>query len=516
METKRAAKYRRISDDREGRELGIERQDQDLDDLGQRRGLDFVASYADNDIGASTRSKKPRPGYQQMLADAKAGRFDVIAAYTTSRVTRRPREFEDLIELAERHGIEFMHVRSPEFDLTTAQGRRIARILAANDAGESEDIAERVARAARQRAEAGEFHGGHVTFGYQKSNGPAPIEPHPVHAGWVREAVRRLLAGETLYGICIDWNASGRRTGWKRRDHTTEENTTWYPRTLKRVVTTAVIAGFREYDGELYPAQWEPIVDRDDWERLRVLLSADERKTSNWRMAGNGNARKYELSGLAFCAGTMPDGMPCGRVMVSMTATRLRGPSFICAKLATGGCGQMRIAMDHLERYIEEQVFAVVDTPELRAAIAAQGKDVDETEKALRAAIAKDDTALRQLTDEYDDGDIPRDEYRRRRARITDRLEIARKALADATRSRVHVTLPSGGELRAQWPVKDNVWKRTILNAVIERIEISRHPAGVASNLTPRRTETDDEFALRLERHRATVLRERVNVLWWQ
>ena len=76
--------------------------------------------YTDNDIGASTRSRKPRPDYQRMLADARAGRFEVILAYASSRLTRRPREHEDLIELAERHGVAYRYVRSPSVDLNTA------------------------------------------------------------------------------------------------------------------------------------------------------------------------------------------------------------------------------------------------------------------------------------------------------------------------------------------------------------------------------------------------------------
>ena len=175
----------------------------------------------------------------------------------------------------------------------------------------------------------------------------------------------------------------------------------------------------------------------------------------------------------------------------------------------------MRIAMEHLERYVEEQVFAVVDTPQLRAALAARGHDATDRETDLRATIVREEAALRRLAEDYDDGDVPRPEYRRRRARITERLDAAQKALAEVTRTRLAVTLPSGDELRAQWPNRDNVWKRTILSSVIERIGVSRHPAGVASNLTPRRDEPEQEFKIRLERHRAEVLRRRVHVQWW-
>jgi hypothetical protein len=335
------------------------------------------------------------------------------------------------------------------------------------------------------------------------------LRPHADHAAWVREAIERLLAGESLYGICTDWNRQGRRTGWKRRDG--EEVSTWYPRTLKRIVTAPAIAAFREYDGQLYPAVWEPIVDRDDWQRVCTLLAAPERKLRGFN---NGNARKYALSGLVFCA-------ECQRVMVSMTATRVvrgervRRLSFVCNQLATGGCGSMRIEMEHLERYVFAQVFTAADSPELRAAMSATADDINEAEQALHKMIFDGERRLERVEDEYDAEEITKVEYRRRRAKIMKQLEADRAALAKATRSRVHTRLPSGTELRAMWPDKDNTWKRTILASVVERIEVSRHPAGVASNLTPRRGEDSEAFSQRLDLHRLQVLRQRVSVQWW-
>ena len=108
-----AAIYVRISEDREGRELGVERQEQDCRDLADRNGWPAVDIYPDDDISASTRSRKRRPQYELLLADARAGRFDVVVAYTSGRLTRRPRELEDLIDLAERHGTRLVYVRSP-------------------------------------------------------------------------------------------------------------------------------------------------------------------------------------------------------------------------------------------------------------------------------------------------------------------------------------------------------------------------------------------------------------------
>ncbi len=156
----RAAKYRRISDDSEGLELGVGRQDADLDEFARQHGYEVVSDYVDNDAGASTRSRKPRPGFDQLLVDARAGKFDVIISYTASRLTRRPRENEDLIDLAQNHGIRIEYIRSPSFDLNTADGRMVARVLGSNDTAEAERTAERVARKRRSTAEQGLSSGG--------------------------------------------------------------------------------------------------------------------------------------------------------------------------------------------------------------------------------------------------------------------------------------------------------------------------------------------------------------------
>ena len=170
----RSGIYLRISDDREGRELGVGRQQEDCLSLSNRLHCIAYGIYKDNDISASTRSRKIRPDYQRLLTDARAGLIDTIIAYTSSRLTRRPREHEDLIELAEEYGVQFYYVASPSFDLNTAAGRRIARMLAANDAGEAEDTAERVARAKLANAVRGEYMGGARAYGFEgpiKENG---------------------------------------------------------------------------------------------------------------------------------------------------------------------------------------------------------------------------------------------------------------------------------------------------------------------------------------------------------
>src|SRR3712207_1112497 len=151
----RAVIYARISDDTEGRAAGVERQVEDCRALAERLGWTLCSDaepiLIDNDISASTRSKARRPAFDRLLAGVAAGEYDGILYYSNSRLTRRPREYETIIEAVESTGVRLASVASGTADLTTADGRMLGRILAAQDAAEAERIGERVTRALQQR-----------------------------------------------------------------------------------------------------------------------------------------------------------------------------------------------------------------------------------------------------------------------------------------------------------------------------------------------------------------------------
>lgn len=303
----RAAIYCRISADREGRELGVARQEEDSRALAERRRAVVVQVYIDNDLSASARSRKPRPQYKQMLTDARAGKFDVIIAYTSGRVTRRPREHEDLIELAERHGIEFWYVSSPSFDLNTSAGRRIARILAANDAGEAEDIQERVVRQRVQAAKLGEWAGGRRPFGWEADG----VTVRRAEAREVLNASKSVLVGGSIRGITQDWNTRGIQTSASSK---------WHGREVVRVLVRPRNAGLSIYRGEVVgKGRWEAIVPEEIWRAVVTILSDPSRRTTP------GPARRWVGSGLYRCY--------CGevvRVHSPSKSQRSAHPSYTC------------------------------------------------------------------------------------------------------------------------------------------------------------------------------------------
>ena len=159
----RAVIYCRISQDRAGAGLGIERQRQDCEALAERNAWDVVEVYVDNDISAY--SGKKRPDYRRMLADLDEGRATVVIVWHTDRLTRSIVELEEYIDLSERRGIATHTVQAGTIDLATPSGRMTARILGAVARQESEHKGHRVARARQQKALNGEWMGGIRPFG---------------------------------------------------------------------------------------------------------------------------------------------------------------------------------------------------------------------------------------------------------------------------------------------------------------------------------------------------------------
>ncbi|OIJ88515.1 hypothetical protein BIV25_36810 [Streptomyces sp. MUSC 14] len=81
------------------------------------RDVVAVAVYPDDDVNAY--SGAPRPKWQEVPADIQRGEVDAIATWHADRLTRSPRELEDVIDLAGRQGVELATRRS-----TGPSGRR--------------------------------------------------------------------------------------------------------------------------------------------------------------------------------------------------------------------------------------------------------------------------------------------------------------------------------------------------------------------------------------------------------
>jgi DNA invertase Pin-like site-specific DNA recombinase len=139
---KRAALYMRVSTVDQHPETQL----YDLRQMAAQRGFEIVNEYTDRISGAKAR----RPGLDQMLADARRGRFDVVLVWACDRIARSTRHFLDVLDDLNRIGVEFVSFRE-QIDTGGPLGRAIVVIIGAIAELERNLIIERV-RAGMRRA----------------------------------------------------------------------------------------------------------------------------------------------------------------------------------------------------------------------------------------------------------------------------------------------------------------------------------------------------------------------------
>ena len=118
----------------------------DLRQMAAQRGYEIVQEYTDRISGP----KAKRPGLDQMMADARRGRFDVVLVWASDRIARSVKHFLDVLDELSRLNIEYVSFRE-NIDTGGPLGRAIVVIIGAVAELERNLIIERV-RAGMRRA----------------------------------------------------------------------------------------------------------------------------------------------------------------------------------------------------------------------------------------------------------------------------------------------------------------------------------------------------------------------------
>ncbi len=444
---KAAAVYCRISDDRDGSAAGVTRQQADCLALAERRAWPVAEVFVDND--ASAYNGKPRPAYRRMLEGLKRGELDAVVVWHLDRLHRRPAELEEFFEVCDAAGVKHMASVTGDVDLSTHDGRFMARILGAVARKESDDKSRRTRWKHQELAEAGAAVGGGRPFGFNRDGVTLTVRKD--EALLIRYAVERILAGDSIRSIAADWNAVGMKT---------TKGNAWTQSGLRRVLMAHRIAGNRSmgFDGPVVARGCFPaIVDEAAHARMRAVLADPQRTT------GGFGPRQNLLTGFLECS-------KCGARLISRRG-RNRTRTYYCASGPQKfGCGGTRVVADPVEELIVRAVFARLDSPAAAAAL----RETPERDDTLDDQIAQDTAALEQLArDHYVDRNIGRAEFMAARAPLEARLEAATRRRQRERGMNALAGFESGsGALGTRWDELSLDRKRAIIGALIDRIVV--------------------------------------------
>lgn len=456
----KAAIYLRISSDPTGQHLGVDRQRDDCLKLCEAKGWTPVNldRYVDNDISAST--GKPRPGYQRMLADIESGQVSAVVAWDLDRLHRRPIELEGFMALADEHRLALATV-SGDVDLSTPQGRLMARTKGSVAAHDIEQMKHRMRRAAKQKAERG-LPQWKRAFGYADG-----YVPDPVTAPLVKEMYAHVLAGGSLSGLARELNARGEWAWgqkWVRPKDDSGESVKeaevvcvrqpWSASTLSLFLRNPRNAGLRAHnrklvtdsDGQPVRGAWEPLVDEDTWRAAQTVLNAPG------RAPGRKTVRKHLLTGVLRCG-------KCGESLAGQWVMQPTGgdpgrPKAGQVKQPTGekrhtitytcrGCRGVSMRAEHVEPLAYGLVGERLARPDAVDLLRDKQHDAVEAER-VRQERAVLNQRLLEIADERADGLLTGQQAARATERIQERLAALQLVDADHERLRVLDGLPLG------------------------------------------------------------------------
>ena len=274
-----------------------------------------------------------------MMTDALRGEFDRIVSYGLSRLWRNRKERDEAMTPSRRLGSVWPWSEGSDLDLTSAAGRMYAGVLGEFDTAESEIKAERVARAARQRAEEGRANGA-CAYGWKRVH---QRDAQGRVVGWkdevdepaaevVRSIVRDLLAGMTLRAVTARLNAEGSAAPLGGK---------WITSSVRKIAVRDLNVGIRRHGKDTYQGAWEPIVDEGDHAVVKALLSDPRRRTQ--RVAARSHSLTFGIGRCGVCEGLL---------VVSRKGPKGRKtPLYVCKDR---GCVGRR------EEWVDELVVATV------------------------------------------------------------------------------------------------------------------------------------------------------------
>ncbi|OBK78339.1 recombinase family protein [Mycobacterium sp. 1164985.4] len=413
----KAAIYLRQSLDREDNQLAIDRQREDCERLCATKGWEPVP-YVDNDTSAS--SGKRRDAYEEMLTDIRTGAIGAVVAWDLDRLHRRPVELEAFIALADERHLALATV-SGDCDLSTEQGRLVARLKGAVARHEIEQKSKRQRRAGRQKAERGRPKWkrafGYLPYTGTKEDDVGKRSLDPVTAPLVEQAYASILCGGSISEIARAWNAAG---------HYGLTGSPWMASTMSLFLRSPRNANLRSYGGEIVgKGTWPPLVDETTWRAAQSVLN------SPGRAPGRKSVRRHLLTGVLGCG-------KCGGHLSGVQVYRSKAIVYQCKS-----CRGVSVRAEHVEPLLFGIVAGRLADDDAVDLLRAEEHD-EATAERLRLEKIALTTRLDDIATDYAEGLLTGQQAKLATDVVMGKLETIEAAQTDQAKLRVLDGIPLG------------------------------------------------------------------------
>lgn len=305
------------------------------------------------DDGGHSGGTMERPALRRLMADAAAGKIDIVIVYKIDRLTRSLADFARIVEIFDRHGVSFVSV-TQAFNTTSSMGRLTLNVLLSFAQFEREVTGERIRDKIAASKARGMWMGGVVPLGYDL---PAPgthrLIANRVEAETVIRIFETYLAMGSVHALCRWLNAQGIRP----KQHVTRNGRKMGGHAFSRGALFHLLRN-RTYLGRImhgdtaHPGLHAAIVSQDLFDTVQARLDAQKRRQSD----GTPEKPRSALTGRIFDADSHPMSPTTARgrsgrsYRYYVSAPLQQGRS---AELAPGLSNGIRPARDAVKRSAE-------------------------------------------------------------------------------------------------------------------------------------------------------------------
>jgi site-specific DNA recombinase len=251
----RVAGYIRVSQERQVRNgYGLEAQETDIRRFAEYKDWRPVELYREEGVSGY---KRDRPSLERLLADAKAGKIDVVVFPSIDRTGRSVKDIIEIDTALRDAGASIVFLREG-IDTSTPTGQLFRNIMASVAEFEGRIIYERLSKGKRRKRANGGYIGGWLPYGYWRDE-DGTVKIAPKEAKVVKRIFEWAGRGKSLRWIAVRLNDKGQPP---------RKGGSWRVSTIQGILRNPFYTGYTRFDGDLIPGKHEPIVSVTTFQNL--------------------------------------------------------------------------------------------------------------------------------------------------------------------------------------------------------------------------------------------------------
>ena len=363
--------------------------------------------------GVSGKDSVRSPEFERLFADIRAERINTVLCTALDRVCRSVKDFLHFFEFLNEHNVEFVCLKQ-NYDTTSPQGKLFITIMMALAEFEREQTSERTKDATLARAQRGLWNGGQL-IGY---------DPDPDRKGNLipngRERVIVSVAFDTYLecGSILETAKRLNSQGFRTKEYRSRRDR-FHPAaefghaSVQYLLTNYAYVGRKEVNKKrrtedqgklpealryhIVDAVWEPIVDKDKFERVRELMGKNNVTRHN---RAKRIRHTYLLNaGLLWCK-------TCGSQMDGCCGTGSKGVKYYYYLCKNKDC-RFKVPAGEIEGVVIERIQQLAESPVVLEKIVAATNTKLQTDlpklTEQKETLEKDFSDVKQTADDMMD-----------------------------------------------------------------------------------------------------------------